>query len=171
MKTPLLAGVLALAAMPAIAQDVPGEQPRYFLALGAEVNHYAPAGNQAASTISLGARLGETNWWSVSTLNMQPAAATVRQGAGYALVRHPDVLLIGVVDGGVTVETVQVAGAIPAPRSLTLANVGEGVIVNYRLAKFWQRFGKLRLNVGFRMAAVSSQSVQPAFLASIAHPF
>jgi hypothetical protein len=172
-KAAAIVALLVALLVPAIARaqtpPVPAP-PDYFVQIGLEYNHYSdPA--MLAATVKLGARMS-TNFWSISTITMQPNTATIRSGIGYALKKTANLLLLSIGDAGITSQTTAV-GALPIPSTVILGNIGGGFLVSYDLAGVWQKLKEkgLRFNAGVRMAAFTATSVQPAFSGGFSKSF
>jgi hypothetical protein len=179
MKKLIIAGLLTV--MGVVAQTTPQAQPvssvtpSYFVSVGGEYNHYSsPA--QGAATVSLGVGLG-SGLYSISTIEMGVSNATVRSGIGYALKNTDTFSLIALMDAGITSGSMpvngQTAATAPISSSVSLGNVGGGFLVRYDLGNVIKSIAGKGLNVlvGVRMAAVTSQGVQPEALISLSKFF
>ena len=168
ISTILLASLASLS----IAQTpAPATGPNWFVSLGAEYNHYTPVA-QFAATANFGAKVSD-HFWSITTLVMQPSAATIRSGVGYSLVQNNNLRLIMLGDAGITTQTNQIAGAIPIPTAVTLGNLGGGALISYDLGGAWTKLKDkgLYVNAGVRIAAVTATSVMPAAIITIGKTF
>jgi hypothetical protein len=163
----LLLGLHASAQAAATPATPVASQPAassMFLALGGGYNHYSnPATSE--STLNLGVQIGNSAFWSISTIAAQAKSATVRSGFGYAIKQSGPVLLLLLADGGATTAT----SPTPAASSFALGNVGGGMLVRYDLGSLTPKLKNIGLSGGVRMAAIAGTSVQPEWLCGISY--
>ncbi len=164
---------LCQSVVPAVpAPDVPAAaapaQPSYVVGMGVEYNHYGDNPG-FMPTFQFGWRMTD-RFWQVNTLNLGATTATMRAGFGYALVRRDHLLLIALSDAGITTQ--QNGGGVPlVPSTVTLGNIGSGVLVKYDLGALWKKLEGFGAGGSMRIAAVTSVSVQPAFAFSLGKTF
>jgi hypothetical protein len=145
-----------------------------FFGIGAEYNHYSTPATYA-TTADFGVKLAGTNFYSISTLEMQQRTATVRTGVGYLLKHAGLVSVIATMDGGVTTTTTTTASGTTtnAPAialgNLALGNVGGGVLVMYDLGTLNSKLANVHAVGGFREAAVAGTSVSPEFIFKLSY--
>lgn len=134
----LLAGALAFAqtATTTATAAAPAPAQSMFLSLGESYDHYATPTPVWATTLDFGTKMASSNFYSISTLVMEGKTSTMRTGVGYLIKKSGPVAVIGLIDGGVTTTV--------APTSVTLGNVGGGILARYDLgsiSKKLQGFG------------------------------
>jgi len=132
-----------------------------FVDVGEAYNHYvAPA--TYATELDFGVRLAGTNFFSISTLDLQPSVATMRTGIGYLIKKSGPVSIFATMDGGVTSTS-------GTPSGLTLGNVGGGVRVRYDLGSKWPKLAGLGVIAGIRETAIAGSSVSPEGLLGLSY--
>jgi hypothetical protein len=137
-----------------------------FIATGVVYDHYVATPGYA-NTIDFGIQVPNSNFWSVSTMVLQPNVATMRTGAAYLLKRAGPFSVFATADAGVS----SVAGTGPLAPSplfsvggLTLGNVGGGVLFRFDLGSVNKKLTGLGIVTGFRETAVAGTSIAPEFI-------
>jgi hypothetical protein len=168
------------ATMAPIATPVPQATPggsatasSIVFGIGGGYNHYStPASYE--TMVNVAVQIGSSAFWSISTVSLQPKVASVRSGFGYAIKKSGPVTMILLADAGavvssVTTANVAVSATAPATGAFALGNVGGGILMRYDLGDVLPSLKNIGIGAGFRMAAITSQSVQPEVLVSISY--
>lgn len=164
--------ILALA-VASFAQTAPPAPPTMFISTGVQYNKYVPSDPTWAATINFGVQISGSNYWSISTMVLQPNVATLRSGFGYKLKCAGAACFFATVDAGLTSVSATPSGTPPAlsVAGVGLGNVGGGLLMRYDLGANWPKLKGLGIVAGFREAAVAGSNVSPEFTVALGHSF
>lgn len=125
-------------------------QPAYYIGTGATYDYYGKTG--FAANTEVGIRIGSTNVYSYSTLQLTLATSTLRTGAAYMFYQTGNWSLLALGDAGLSTSS-----ASPALGSFS----GGGIVMYDVGARVTKGLDHFYIGVGGRYVATSTLGQQP----------
>lgn len=150
-----------IAPPPAVDTNVGGNfQPAYYIGTGASYDYYGKSG--AAAETELGIRIGSTNLYSYTTIELGTTQATIRTGAAYLFYQTGNWSLLALGDAGLATSSVA-----PVLGSFSAGGMGLFDIGN-KLSKGTQHF---YIGTGMRFITVTGLGSQPVAVVTFGKGF
>ena len=142
----------ATQAPPVATTTAAGFQPAYYVGAGSTYDYYGKTGFAAETNLAV--RIGSTNVYSFSTMELGVTQATLRTGLAYLTYQNGNWAIVLIADAGLSTGS-----------GITLGSVSGGPLILYDIgAKVSKGTSHAYIGVGMKMIQTASLGNQPAMV-------